>query len=133
VAEYEYMTHYNEIDILLVPLQKNEFNSMKSELKFVEAGMMNVAVIASDSGPYTIGSVNFFEKGGNINEEGNCILIDNNKTHKDWAKAIEKLVRNPKYIDILKKNMHNHVLEHYDINKVTAERARWYKEICNHG
>lgn len=130
VDNYEYMKHYNNIDILMVPLQNNEFNKYKSELKFAEAGMMNVAVIASNFGAYTIGSVNFFERGGGINENGNCILVENNRAHKDWVKAVEKLVRNPKYIDMLKTNMHNHIMENYNLNKITAERARWYKEIC---
>lgn len=130
VDNYEYMKHYNEIDVLLVPLQANNFNACKSELKFVEAGMMSVAVVASNFGAYTIGSKNFFEKGGIINEDGNCILIDNNKAHKDWCKTIEKLVKNPMYIEKLKENMHKHVLENYDINKVTADRAEWYKTIC---
>lgn len=130
VANYKYMEHYNEIDVLLVPLQDNDFNSCKSELKFVEAGMMNVAVVASNFGPYTIGSTNFFEKGGLINENGNCILVDNNRAHKEWAKAIEKLVKNPDYVAKLKDNMKRHVLENYDINKVTAQRAEWYKQIC---
>lgn len=130
VENYDYMKHYNEIDVLLVPLQENDFNSCKSELKFVEAGMMNVAVVASNFGAYTIGSKNFFEKGGIINEEGNCILINNNKSHKDWHKTIEKLVKNPTYIDILKTNMNKHVLQNYDLNKITADRAEWYKIIC---
>ena len=130
VDGFEYMRHYNELDILLVPLQSVEFCKYKSELKFVEAGMMNVAVIASDFGPYTIGSVNFFEKGGKINENGNCVLIDNKKAHKLWAKTIEKLVNNPEYIDMLKANMNKHILENYDINKITVKRAEWYKEIC---
>lgn len=129
VADYDYMKHYNEIDVLLVPLQDTNFNEKKSELKFVEAGMMNVAVIASNFGPYTIGSKNFFKKGGGINEDGNCILIDNKKAHKEWCKAIEKLVKNPQYITKLQENMHKHVVEHYDINKITADRAEWYKSI----
>jgi glycosyltransferase involved in cell wall biosynthesis len=92
--------------------------------------MMNVAVVASNFGPYTIGSTNFFEKGGLINENGNCVLVDNNRAHKEWAKAIEKLVKNPDYVAKLKDNMNRHVLENYDINKVTAQRAEWYKQIC---
>lgn len=130
VANYKYMEHYNEIDVLLVPLQANDFNSCKSELKFVEAGMMNVAVVASNFGPYTIGSKNFFEKGGKVNEDGNCILIDNTRAHKEWPKTIEKLVKNPEYVTKLRENMNKHVLENYDINNVTAERAAWYKQIC---
>lgn len=130
VANYDYMKHYNELDVLLVPLQSNDFNSCKSELKFVEAGMMNVAVVASNFGPYTIGSKSYFGKNGIVNEDGNCVLIDNNRAHKEWAKTIEKLVKNPEHIDKLKENMHKHVLEHYDINKITAQRAEWYKQIC---
>lgn len=130
VDNFEYMTHYNGLDVLLVPLQDKEFNKYKSELKFIEAGMMNVAVVASNFGPYTIGSKNFFEKGGIINEEGNCILIDNTRAHKEWSKTIEKLVKNPEYVDKLKYNMHNHIIQNYDINKITAYRAEWYKQIC---
>ena len=130
VDEYKYMEHYNEIDVLLIPLEENDFNVCKSELKFIEAGMMDTAVIASNFGPYTIGSKNFFEKGGIINEDGNCILIDNRKAHKEWAKAIEKLVKNPDYIEKLQKNMKKHVSENYDMNKITAERAEWYRKIC---
>lgn len=130
VDNCEYMKHYNNIDVLLVPLQDNEFNRYKSELKFAEAGIMNVAVVASNFGAYTIGSKNFFEKGGAINKEGNCVLIENHRAHKDWAKTIERLVKNPEYVDMLKTNMHNHVMENYNLDKITAERARWYKEIC---
>lgn len=130
VDNYKYMEHYKEIDVLLVPLQDNDFNACKSELKFVEAGMMDVAVVASNFGPYTIGSDNFFKKGGEINVNGNCVLIDNNKSHKDWVKTIKKLVENPQYVKTLKENMGKHVAENYDMNKITSERARWYKEIC---
>ena len=130
VDEYKYMEHYNEIDVLLVPLQDNDFNACKSELKFVEAGIMDVAVIASNFGPYTIGSENYFEKGGVINENGNCVLIDNRKAHKEWAKVIEKLVKNPEHIVKLQENMTKHINENYSIDKMTAERAEWYKKIC---
>lgn len=130
VDNYEYMKHYNEIDILFVPLQDNEFNRYKSELKFAEAGIMNVGVVASNFGAYTVGSVNLFERGGTINKNGNCVLIENHRAHKDWAKTVERLVKNPEYVDMLKTNMHSHIMENYNLEKITAERARWYREIC---
>lgn len=129
VQNYEYMKHYNKLDILLVPLQDKEFNKYKSELKFVEAGMMGVGVMASNYGPYTIGSTMFFGKGGTVNPDANCVLIDNKKAHKEWAKYIKKLVENPEYVKMLQDNMRKHVLENYDLNKITDERAAWYKEI----
>jgi glycosyltransferase involved in cell wall biosynthesis len=128
-----YCTHYNDIDVLMVPLENTLFNSCKSELKLIEAGMMNKAAIVSNFGPYKIGTVNFFEKGGAINPEGNCILIDRNKAHKDWAKTIEKLVKNPDYIEMLRNNLHNSIKDKYDLVNVTRERAEWYKSILKRG
>ena len=124
-----YAKHYRNIDVLLVPLVRSEFNEVKSELKFVEAGFTKTGVIASNFGPYTIDSDSMFKKGGVINEKGNCILIDENKSHKDWAKYIIKLVENPELISKLQENMYNHVKDRYDIRNVTKNRAEWYKSI----
>ena len=118
-----YATHYNDIDVLLVPLQSNYFNSFKSELKLIEAGFMGKAAIASNFGPYTIGTTNFIEKGGKINENGNCILIDEAKSHKDWAKSIERLAQHPEWVEMLKTNLHNSVKDKYSLTNVTTERA----------
>ena len=128
-----YCTHYNDIDVLLAPLDDNKFNSFKSELKLIEAGMMNKAAVVSNFGPYQIGTTNYFEKGGNINPEGNCVLIDKIKAHKDWAKTIEKLVRNPEHIEALRTNLHNSVKDKYDLRNVTHDRAQWYKDIVKRG
>jgi glycosyltransferase involved in cell wall biosynthesis len=128
-----YCTHYNDIDVLLVPLDDNKFNSFKSELKLIESGMLNKAAVVSNFGPYQIGTTNYFEKGGNINPDGNCVLIDKTKAHKDWAKTIEKLVKNPEHIEKLRENLHNSIKDKYDLTNVTHERAAWYKEIVKRG
>lgn len=125
----EYATHFNKIDILLAPLAETEFNACKSELKLIECGFFNKAVICSNFGPYKIGTKNLIEKGGIINPEGNVILIDSNKAHKDWAKAIKKLVNNPELVETLRTNLHNTITEKYDLNNVTRERAEWYRSI----
>lgn len=124
-----FATHYRNIDVLLAPLDTNSFNEVKSELKFAEAGFTKTAIICSNYGPYTIGSKSIIKKGGDIDPEGNCILIDPVKAHKDWARAIKKLVEKPELIKLLQNNMYEHVKDIYDINKVTADRAKWYKEI----
>lgn len=125
----EFAKHYRNIDVLLAPLDCNGFNEVKSELKFIEAGFTNTAIICTDFGPYTIGSKSLFKKGGEIDEEGNCILIDPQRKHKEWKKAIVKLANNPEYIEILKKNLHNLVKDKYNIENVTNTRAEWYKSI----
>lgn len=121
--------HYRNLDVLFAPLDCNGFNEVKSELKFIEAGFTKTAVICTDFGPYTIGSKNLFEKGGIINKEGNCILVEPEKKHKAWGQAIKKLVANPELITLLQENMYNTVKDKYDIRNVTKTRAEWYKSI----
>ena len=124
-----YATHYRNVDILLAPLDPNPFNEVKSELKFIEAGFTHTAIIATNFGPYTIGSKNMFEKGGIINDEGNCVLIEPSKRPKDWAKVIKKLIDNPELITKLQDNLYNSLKDKYDIRNVTKTRAEWYQSI----
>ena len=125
----DFAKHYRNLDVLFAPLDCNGFNEVKSELKFIEAGFTKTAVIATDFGPYTINSRNLFKKGGEIDEKGNCILIDPQKKHKDWRKAIIKLANNPEYINMLTTNMYETVKDKYNIENVTKTRAEWYKSI----
>ena len=129
----EFAKHYRNIDVLLCPLDTNQFNEVKSELKFVEAGFTRTALVCSDFGPYHLVGESIFQKGGVLNENGNCILIDPSKKHKDWAKYIKKLVENPDLITLLQNNLSEFVKDRYDLNKLTQKRAEWYKEICKKG
>lgn len=122
-------THYNKLDILLAPLDENVFNYHKSELKLAEAGVKHKGVILSNYGPYTIGTRSIFKFGGEIDETGNCILVDANRAHKDWAKAIKKLVDHPELVKLLQDNLAKHVEENYNLDKWTAVRAEWYKSL----
>jgi glycosyltransferase involved in cell wall biosynthesis len=121
-------THYNNLDVLLVPLDENAFNYHKSELKLAEAGTKHKAVIASEYGPYTVGTRQFLN-GGNIDPEGNCILIEKRKAHKAWFKAIKTLLEHPEYVTMLQDNLAKHIEENYNLEKWTAKRAEWYKQI----
>ena len=125
----EFAKHYRNLDVLFAPLECNNFNEVKSELKFIEAGFTRTAVIATNYGPYTIGSKSLIKFGGEIDPDGNCILIDDRKKHKDWKRAIMKLVNNPELIKQLQDNMYETVKEKYDIRNVTKNRAEWYKSI----
>lgn len=126
-----YCTHYNTIDVLLVPLRESVFNSCKSQLKLLEAGFMDTAVVCSDFGPYTIDTIPLIERGGNINPEGNAILIDESRNHKDWAKAITKLVKNPELITLLKDNLAKTIKPRYNMETLSHERANFYKSIIS--
>ncbi len=127
----KYATHYENVDVLLAPLKENEFNKMKSQLKTIEAGFTNTALIAQDFGAYTIDSIPMIEFGGKINENGNCLLVKSNKNHKDWVKYINKLAADPEMVKKLQDNLHNYVKDKYSIDAVCKERVEFYKNIVN--
>ena len=129
----KYATHYQNVDVLLAPLKENEFNSMKSQLKTIEAGFTHTALIAQNFGAYTIDSVPMIEFGGKINEDGNCLLVDSRKNHKDWVKYINKLAENPDMVKKLQDNLSKYITERYSLEAVCKQRVEFYKKIARKG
>ncbi len=127
----QYATHYQNVDVLLAPLKENEFNKMKSQLKVIEAGFTDTAIIAQNFGAYTIDLKPMIEFGGKINEDGNALIVDSRKNHKDWTKYINKLAENPDMVKKLKENLHNTVKDTYSLETVCANRVKFYKDIVN--
>ena len=125
-----YAMNYSKFDISLAPIKNHIFNRMKSQLKVIEAGFYKKALIASEIGPYTIDLVHCL-KNGEFNDNGNAILIPESRNHSDWSKSIKKLVQNPEMITELGERLYNTVKDKYDLNKVTDERASWYKSLIN--
>lgn len=126
-----YYQHYKEIDILLAPLEETDFNACKSQLKAIEACFSNTAIIASNFGPYTIDLTNIIDKGGNINDTGNALLVDKRKNHKDWVRYITKCVNDPELVKTLQQRLHDSLCDKYDLRNVTKERADFYTSIMN--
>lgn len=126
----QYATHYNNIDVLLVPLKECDFNKYKSQLKVIEAGFFHKAIIAQDFGPYTIDLKPFIDK-GKIDTNGNALMVDSKKNHKQWAKHITTLVQHPEYIKQISENLYNTVKDKYSIETVTAKRCEFYNRIVN--
>lgn len=126
-----YCTHYNTVDVLLVPLRESIFNSCKSQLKLLEAGFMDTAVICSNFGPYTIDTIPLIERGGTINPEGNTILIDEAKNHKDWAKNVIRLAKNPELITMLRENLAKTIKPRYNMEELSRQRAEFYRNIVS--
>ena len=125
-----YGTIYNEFDVLLVPLIGNDFTACKSELKLIEASVMNKPVIVSEVLPYTICGINAIEKGGTINPNGNCIMINNNKGSKAWVKAITKLVKDVELRNMIASNLSNLTKRGvYCLKDLTKERIKFLQSI----
>ena len=122
-----YARNYSKFDISLAPIKNHIFNRMKSQLKVIEAGFYKKALIASNVGPYTI-DLKHALKNGEFTD-GNALLVDEVKNHSDWAKFIKKLVDNPNFITDLGERLYETVKDTYDLNRVTAERASFYKSL----
>lgn len=122
-----YASNYNMFDVSLAPLKETMFNKVKSQLKVIEAGFHKKALIAQDFGPYQIDLINVFERGGEINPNGNAILIPTHKNHKDWFKAMKKLHDSPELVKLISENLHKTVMEKYHIDKITGDRASLYR------
>ena len=127
----QYFQHYRHIDVLLAPLVENTFDACKSQLKLIEAGFANIAVICQNFGPYTIDTVPLLEYGGKINEKGNSLLVDSAKNHKQWLKHITFLARNPQYVKVMADNLSEMVRERFSLSNVTKERADFYSSLVS--
>ena len=124
-----YASNYNLFDISLAPLEENVFNKVKSQLKVIEAGFHHKAIIAQNFGPYKIDLKNAIKFGGGFEEDGNGILIDTSKNHKDWYASIKKLIQNPDVVKQLQENLHNTIKNTYSINNVTEQRKELYLNL----
>jgi glycosyltransferase involved in cell wall biosynthesis len=122
-----YAKNYSRFDISLAPIKNHMFNRMKSQLKVIESGFYKKALIASNLGPYTIDLKHCLKNGNFV--DGNALLVDENRNHSDWAKFIEKLVKNPNMIKDMGERLYETVKDTYDLNTITKNRAEFYKSI----
>lgn len=110
-----YTQFYNLIDVALAPLVKDEFNSMKSELKMIEAGFFKKGVVVSNVLPYTT-----------LINNKNCIAVD----HKTgWAKAMNRMIKNPSMVEDMGEELYLTVKDQFDLRKVTKAREQWYSSL----
>jgi glycosyltransferase involved in cell wall biosynthesis len=124
-----YAKNYSKFDISLAPIKNTMFNRMKSQLKVIEAGFYKKAIIASNIGPYTIDLKHCMDNGNFV--DGNAILINEARNHADWAKFIEKLVKNPNLIKDMGERLYETVKDKYDLSNVTNDRKQFYIDIAN--
>lgn len=111
----EYATMYNEIDVLLAPLEYHKFNCMKSELKAIEAGTMNKPLICSNVGIYE----ELFKN------TDNAIVIKSHSSN-EWARAIKALMNVDTY-QAKKDNLHEFIKKRYNIEEISKKRLLLYK------
>jgi glycosyltransferase involved in cell wall biosynthesis len=125
-----YANNYNMFDVSLAPLVESDFNINKSQLKIIEAGFHKKAIIASETNPYLLDLVNAVDN-GNFNNNGNALLVNPKRNHKDWAKQMKRLIENPNMIEDLGNRLYETVKDTYSLRNVCNNRVQFFKSIIN--
>ncbi len=115
----DYPTKLNEarLDLMLIPRKDNYFNRCKSNVKFLEASMCEVPVIAQsfDDGPYE-----------EIKEGYNGWLI---KDNSEWEKTINQIIKNKKYRQEVGKQAKKYTLNKFNIESSAHKWDDAYKKL----
>ena len=118
----EFAKVLDETDIVLAPLLDSPFNRMKSNLKQVECWTRKLPIVCSDVAPYNVDGVN------NVN----CVLIPSKiNQHKDWFKALKKLILDESLRKEIGENLYNDFSVKYHLKTVTEKRAEEYLKMKN--
>lgn len=108
----EYMNLYNSADVAMAPLKASRFNSMKSNLKVLEAAAKKIPIICSDLPPYSI-----------------CPDIVHAANSSDWYFAIKKLAKDAIYRQELGMANYEWCKLHHSIWSVNEDRRQFYEYI----
>lgn len=93
-----------DMDIGLAPLEDNEFNAGKSNVKFYEYAASGTVCLASDVAPY--------------NEEVNYRAKN---TEKDWYNKLEKLIIDPEFREKTRQEQANWVKENRSLEAISLD------------
>lgn len=106
---------YNDIDICVAPLEDNEFNNCKSELKMLEAAFKDCAIMCHHVKPYTLLATdeNSFDLG--------------KKTFYEWSRII---LNNPNLVADKKAQLIEDV-KPYSLSRLSKNRYNIYKKHAN--
>lgn len=115
----DYMTTLNEarLDIMIIPRRENYFNRCKSNVKFLEASMCEIPVIAQsfDGGPYE-----------ELKIGGIGLLVRDNS---EWMDKIEMLIKSKELRRKIGSLAKKYVLNNYNIRDNSYKWEDAYKTI----
>lgn len=119
MPSHEYGRMYTNIDVAIAPLQFNEFNDSKSEIKLMECGRYGIPLVATNCGAYD----DVIKNG----ETGYLISKDNPRS--EWVRYLSKVIKDRKHRQEIGENLKQIVDAQYDINKIVDQRLQLYRDI----
>jgi len=115
-----YANVLNEADIVIAPLDDNDFNHMKSNLKQVECWTRKLPIVCNDIPPYNVDGKHM----------ENCILIPNKPNkYKYWLKYLKRLILDADLRKKLGEQLYEDFKDKYNLSTVTKKRADFYEYI----
>lgn len=103
------------IDISVAPLKDTQFNRCKSNIKWMEAAMLEIPTVASDVAPYKC-----------IQHGKNGFLATNKE---QWVKYLSKLVEDATLRKTIGKAAKQEVLDHWTVDKFLPEYEKLFKKM----
>ncbi len=119
VADYIDMLNSLKLDIMVISRKDDYFNRCKSNLKFLEASMLEIPCVVQGFtdglSPYQV----------NPDDRNYCdIVVDNN----DWMKYLEPLIQSKELREEKGKKAYKYVVENYSIeNKINLWETQYKK------
>lgn len=113
-----YLNYYDSADIALAPLQNTFWNSMKSELKVIEAAAKHIPVMCSRVKPYS----------DMCEFSNNCgILWVENQS--DWIELIRYCIKNPEYVKEQGERLYEWISKEYDLIEINKLRMQIFNSL----
>mgnify|MGYP003146405837 FL=1 len=104
------------MDVAIAPLQMNEFNDSKSDIKVAECSRYKIPLVASNVGCYDETIIN--------GETG--YLIDPDAPRSEWVKILSKLCKDKKHRIDLGQNLYEKTKDLFDGRKQVLARYDLY-------
>lgn len=102
-----------DLDLALVPLEVNQFNICKSNLRLLELGVCGIPIICTDIEPFRCGLP--------------VTLVKNE--FSDWVKAIKDHIHNPQTLPVLGDKLRKSILENWMLEGALLQT--WYEAWVN--
>jgi glycosyltransferase involved in cell wall biosynthesis len=103
----DYGSMYTAIDLSIAPLQENEFNDSKSDIKVAECGRYKVPLVASNVGCYSDTIIN--------GQTG--YLVSPSAPPSEWVRVLTKLIKDPLAVKEMGENLHKITEEMFSLEK----------------
>lgn len=98
-----------KLDLIMIPRKESYFNRCKSNIKFLEASLLRIPVVAqgftTNDSPYE----------QNPEDSKHMVLVKDNS----WYESVVDLLENKEKRDIMAENAHDYVINNYNINDHT--------------